>query len=459
MRNSYSKEELKKLAEMYVTLEDLLGDPNYTRFTEEQRAMYGKILAYNLMGINDKGEYDSNITYNLLDTLAEYQVDQYVALGKKLEEVKNDLPLDSNLSEEQKLKQEKMRDKFAESVTAFNTVPGCGAKSYYSFMVFFSLYDETADLADKLKLGKKNEIKDLYLELVLKKADEKFNNLSEEDKKYFEVGRKVNLGIDPPISIKFDDFPQEWKHYAEEKRKEIYDLLDKTIDKYGVENIFYKNYKDSEQVVLNFYNKQYDIDDSMKKLCAIPSGGHTNSESYNEIINAFDAYVDLGLNENGISNIQDAKEEGLRLKKKAVGTINRFEDALTNYLEDKWKPRKSPMGEQRFDKVFEILEKVNPEKAEDMREFHAMKNASKSNKTVDFETYCQNKKAEKECLNFSDDIQKGGVAEDFVVINKVDKVTYADLLSDETKNNNKKEPAKVQPEAKKEKAQNISKGK
>lgn len=85
VKKSYSKEELKKFAEMIFNYGATVLDDTDTRMTEEQKDMYSDMFIYLMAGINEKGDFDSSVTYNFLDALSDYQVEQYTLLGKEIE--------------------------------------------------------------------------------------------------------------------------------------------------------------------------------------------------------------------------------------------------------------------------------------------------------------------------------------------------------------------------------------
>lgn len=418
VKKSYSKEELKKFAEMIFNYGATVLDDTDTRMTAEQKDMYCDMFIYLMAGINEKGDFDSSVTYNFLDALSDYQVEQYTLLGKEIEKSKNNLKIDSNLSAEEQAKQEKMRDKFAKSIASYNTIHGYRTNN---LSILFHHADSSAvarDLEEKLGVDANDSLLGVFTSMVTKKSREKMETLSEEEKRYFEMGCEYGGGNEAPGAKVYDDYPQEWKTYAEGRIAERDASVNEVIQKHGIENSLYKKYADTKQKTINFVNKFDDTLTDVRELAHIPSFGHISSAKFNEIIYACRAIKNMEINDEDKEGMQLGIPSGVRLIKTVEGKIDRLENALTNYLEDKWKPRKTPLGEKRFDKAFEILEKLNPAKARDMHEFHAMKADSKGRKTVDFEAYCQNKKAEKECLSFNDLLQAEGVAKDFVVVNK-----------------------------------------
>lgn len=439
MGKKYTREELKKFIELIFTYGNTFTDSNDNRLSNEIKDKYSDLTLYLSAPRDEHGNHSPETTLEFLDVMAEYFVDQYIDLGKEIELTKALVPV-SPASPEDIEKEKNFRYKYATAIAIANSLPG---SRVHGPAQFIPLIDDALSESDYIKIAEltglnPEDVKTpapVFQKLVDTKADARLKTLSDEDKEYFIAGRQ-NIKVPGPDSAEYVNVSPAWKDIADYKKRKTDKAIDEFIAK-GNGNEYLDNF-DGLKDKITHYNDSIKpkLKSNYDELFNIPTNGHTNSGKYNEIVEAYNTF-NTSLKKaklEGEGNIFESNPKAILKRKNISGACDRLEDSLVNYLEGKWKSRWTPLGTKRYDQVFKILESVNPEKAQAMKDFHEKKRNGEINKKMSFEDFRSNNP--KKSVNINDLIaeeEKSGNKKKTIGKVKASKEKVSSLDNDELK--------------------------
>lgn len=397
-----SKEAEREFLELYINYAAEIGNTNTVGLSKENVDKYLEIFQYMTSPYDREGNYDPKITFDLISAIVEGQVKQYVELGKAKEKIANELPHDPNVSDEH-------RNEMISRIAIHNTKAGKYIASSSD------AYNELAmGIDDNNKLHAKLR-KDLYqmagLEYngsfnattFLAKMTEDIKakvkaSLSEEDKRYFEIGATQELFIGLPEDYK--KCSKEQMDYANQMKQSINPQTNEEKKKFLEENKVLSRYDNINDLLKN---KKETLASKNQELLDTNSFGHSNSTEFQNILDCYEGVADAleGKEFTGKNSVLNGKRKNIEHKKNLMGAFNQLEDALVTYLEDKWKPRKSPIGKKRYSKAIEMLEIIDSEKAKALKDYHALKNSTKNRMADNFATFYKNELVRNNNSNWS----------------------------------------------------------
>lgn len=416
MGKKYTRTELKNFIETICNYGNTIVDPEDKRMSTEMKAKYEDLITYMAAPYDENGKKSLETSLEFFDVLAEYCADQYFALGKEMEISNMTCPIAPNEMED-KENGKTLRENFINAVAIFNTMPGSRINAPVQYLPFIDNVFETKDYK---KMGKMagfeteefQDIKSLYQALVESKVNAKMKTLSDEDKAYLKAGY-TNIYVPAPNSTKYDKVDQAWKFFADYKMRKTNEELDEIFaNDNDKSNKFLDRFDGLKDKIMHYNNNiKPNVKSKYDELFNIDSKKHTNSDKYNEIVEAYNKFNSTleKANLNGENDIFESKPDSLAKRKTLDGVCDRLEASVVDYLEGKWKTRWTPLGKQRYDQVLKILETVNPEKAQSMKEFHEKKRDGIIDKKMSFEDFRSDNSKKKTNVNeLIDEEKKSG---------------------------------------------------
>lgn len=449
MFDVFDKESIDALVKLYLSYAKAFAEDQLDDIGEDKKEQYRQMFRFLAAPVDGTGEYNAEITEAVLEELADYQVRQYAQLAKEKEIVLNELPIDHNIKDSNK-------EKFAEGIAVFNTQAGKNAAAINYFMQDFTMdFEDNSNKSLRKDMYRMADLRDpnrrsgtAVFEAILEKKKAEYRaTLSEEDKKYFDKGLQINLFATVPNKDNFKKLPADYISYAERKENDCKLVLKEESVNYFKDNRFLKQYEKINALITDKREPIKNKGNELRNVVLTP--GHRNSDAYQKIIDSL-GYLEEAYNKKKLDNEKDGvfsnSVKGIKDKKKIAGSFFYLEQSLVEYLEDKWKPRRSPMGKQRFAKAFELLEQIDPEKAQILKDYHAEKNKLKSKLKDNFNTFYQKKiaQANDEWTLINNSLEEAGQVKikDSALKNH-ERVSIADIAAEEGLVQNSKKTVKV----------------